>query len=428
MNLSLKLSEYSIKQYIDNLKKISLDDLHELKLYLDDLYYNTDESVFTDEKYDILKEFLIKINPDYIPPVGVKIRTHENRITLPYWLGSASKITPNEKNEFDRWVGKNPYKEVIVTEKLDGVSGMFIQKNGKQMLYTRGDGIIGANISYLIQYISIPNFSEDIAIRGELIMEKKTFESKYNKTYKHSRNMIAGLVGAKTIKEGLFDIKFIVYEIIGDCTMKCPLNQLKKMKSMGFTIAMYEKINIEGVIQLSELYKKFKINTNFEIDGIIVQSNVKYDRNITGNPSYLFAFKINDANSIVETNVLNIEWKVSKWGQIIPVAIINPINLPGVTISRVTLSNAGLMVEKKIGPGAIVNVTRSKEVIPFIVDVVKECEETALKFPDMAYIWDDNMVHLNIDLNDVSEEVVASMKIKMFASFFEKMNIKHVSQ
>ena len=442
--LSLKLSEYNEKKYKGYIDICNIQELHSLKLYLDDLYYNTDKSVFDDKRYDILKDVLIERDKNYIPPVGAKIRSHENRITLPYWLGSASKITINEEKEFDRWVEKNPCKSVIVTEKLDGVSGMFIQKDGKRKLYTRGDGQVGADISYLIQYISnIPHFDENIAIRGELIMEKKIFETKYrcdtgskssksnSRTYKHSRNMISGLVGAKTVRTGLNDIKFIVYEIIGDNTMPNPLDQLKKLQSLGFTTVMYketvmdEKFNIKI---LNNLHEKFKKNTIFEIDGIIVQSNVEYDRNITGNPSYLFAFKVNGPDGIIETTVLDIEWQVSKWGQIIPVAIIDPVDLPGVTISRVTLSNAGLMVEKHIGPGAVVNVTRSKEVIPFIVDVVIGCEDTELKFPKMDYCWDDNKVHLNVNWDNLSVDIMSIMRIKLFSSFFAKMDIKHVSE
>ena len=114
----------------------------------------------------------------------------------------------------------------IITEKLDGVSGMLMYKDGKYSLFTRGDGIVGADISYLIKHIpSIPKLKNNIVVRGELIMEKKVFESKYKqdtikkvakKTYKHSRNMIAGMVGSKTINEGVVDIKFVVYEIIGE--------------------------------------------------------------------------------------------------------------------------------------------------------------------------------------------------------------------
>jgi DNA ligase (NAD+) len=82
------------------------------------------------------------------------------------------------------------------------------------------------------------------------------------------------------------------------------------------------------------------------------------------------------------------------------------------------------MVEKGIGPGAIINVTRSKEVIPFIVGVSEPCDE--FKWPDVDYVWDENKVHLNVV--DASPEVIANMRIKFFAKFFAKMGIKHVSK
>ena len=435
-----KIIKYDEKKYEKYVKESKLQDLYSLKTYLDDIYYNTSENVSKDSRYDLLKKRIINIDPNYIHTVGATLREDSNRVNLPYWLGSASKITSEEENELDRWFGKNICKSFIITEKLDGVSGMFICKDGKTNLYTRGDGIIGADISYLIKYISnIPKVKENIAVRGELIIEKEIFNKKYKKSnrssgeglYKHSRNMIAGLIGSKIFKDGLIDIKFIVYEIIGNDLMMKPIKQLKKLKNLGFTTAMYEKNKLihsggQKSKNLLEAYNKFKENTKFEIDGIIVQSNTRYDRNIDGNPSYLFAFKTNSSEGIIETVVLDVEWSVSKWGQIIPVAIIDPVELPGVTISRVTLSNAGLMVEKMIGLGSIINVTRSNEVIPYIVNVVKKCEEKDLKFPNIKYIWDNNKVHLNVI--DPTSDVIDEMKIKLISSFFSKMSIKHVSE
>lgn len=439
MELSQKVLKYTEFEYKNYINTSNLQELHTLKLYLDDMYYNTSDHIIDDKRYDILKDTLTKRDPNYIPPVGCKIRENENRVTLPFWMGSVNKTTPEDENDLTRWVSNNPCKEVIITEKLDGVSGMFIQKNGTRKLYTRGDGVIGADISYLIQYISnIPQHTEDIALRGELIIEKKTFDSEYKydginrtkNTYKHSRNMVAGIIGAKTLRNGIKDIKFIVYEIVSDNTSESPLNQLDLLTELGYTTAIHKSIQTEklSIETLITLHKKFKKHTNFEIDGIIVQSNVKYDRNISGNPSYLFAFKMNGPENIVETTVLDIDWRVSKWGQIVPVAIIDPVDLPGVTISKVTLSNAGLMVEKRIGIGSVVNVTRSKDVIPFIVDVITECNEEDLNFPEMPYEWDDNKVHLNVIWDKIDDETADFIKIKMFSSFFDKMGIKHVSE
>lgn len=440
-----KISEYTTKQMKEYCTQEDMEDLHSLKIKLDDLYYNTDSPGISDSLYDVLKDWLMKNDPDWIPPVGAKIRDNDNRTTLPYWMGSADKITPDEEKELARWFEKNPCKNLFVSDKLDGVSGTFVHKDGKKKLYTRGDGVEGADISYLIQYIkTLPDIEDDIAVRGELIIKKSVFEKKYYYTgkkeeyhqkkmkgcgygrlYRNARNMVSGLVGAKTVRPGLVDVDFIAYEIVGHETMPKPSAQFEKLKKLGFTVAKHKKIKSTQLMESwVELHNQFKEESEYEIDGIIVQSNISYDRNPAGNPSYMFALKVNSEDSIYPTTVLDIDWSISSWGQIVPVAVIDPVELPGNTIERVTVSNAGLMVEKGIGPGAIINVTRSKEVIPFIVSVSEPCRE--FKWPDVDYVWDENKVHLNVV--DASPEVIANMRIKFFAKFFAKMGIKHVSK
>ena len=144
-NLS-KIQKYDTKTMKKYCQTTALNELHQLKLHLDDLYYNTDEPGLSDTLYDILKDKLMKRDPDYIPPVGAKIRSHENRVKIPFWMGSADKFTPDEQKDLDRWLAKNPCEHLFISEKLDGVSGTFIRKNGVNKLYTRGDGEIGADI------------------------------------------------------------------------------------------------------------------------------------------------------------------------------------------------------------------------------------------------------------------------------------------
>lgn len=439
MNNLDKIQKYTRKEMKKYCKSTELSDLHALKLYIDDLYYNTNSPGMSDDLYDILKDMLIKRDPDYVPPVGAKIRHHENRVKLPYWMGSATKITPGEQKELDRWLDKNPCDVLVISEKLDGVSGTFTQVNGKKKLFTRGDGEVGADISYLIQYINtIPDFKDDISVRGELIIRKDVFAKKYyydgktkkegkdsGKIYRNSRNMVAGIIGAKTIRAGLSDIEFVVYEIVGNYTMPKPSDQMKKLIKLGFTPAMYVEHKVPKLMcNWISIHNRFKEESVYELDGIVVQSDITYDRNPSGNPSYMFAFKVNSEDSIHKTTVIDIEWSVSSWGQIVPVAIIDPIELPGNTIRRVTVSNAGLMRAKGIGPGSIINVTRSKEVIPFIVGVTKRCNE--FKWPNMEFEWDENEVHLNVV--DASPAIIAKMRVKLFSKFFAKMGIKHVSK
>ena len=173
MEIANKIKSYDLKHMLKYCQEEELSKLHSLKLYLDDLYYNTSTNIISDALYDVLKRLLIKRDPEYVPPVGAKIRSNQNKAKLPFYMGSLDKITPDEQKELDRWLEKNKCVELLVSDKLDGVSGTFICKNGKNKLFTRGDGETGSDISYLIQYIdTIPSVINDIAVKGELIIKK----------------------------------------------------------------------------------------------------------------------------------------------------------------------------------------------------------------------------------------------------------------
>ena len=238
--------------------------------------------------------------------------------------------------------------------------------------------------------------------------------------------MVSGLIGGKTIRTGIQDIIFVVYEII-DNHMYKPSEQFKKLKQLGFTTAINSLTSDLSINNLSQLVPEFKQKSNYEIDGIIIQSNVSYDRNINGNPSYLFAFKVRDDDNIASTEVLDIEWSVSKHGTIVPVAITKPVTLSGATLSRFSCHNASNLINQNISKGAIVQVTRSKDVIPHILDTISFRHKPSL--PDeYNYFWDKNKVHIMVDLDNCDELTEKTMCVKMFASFFDKLNIKHVSE
>ena len=203
--ISIQISVYNDKDLIEYFNTENLEVLHKLKLYLDDLYYNTVfEPQLSDWQYDILKEILVKRDPSYIPPIGTKIRKNDNSVKLPYWLGSMNKLKPEDENEFSRWIEKYKSDSYIIEDKLDGISCLLVIINSKIKLYTRGDGVIGSDISYLAPYIqNIPKFSRDInlAIRGELIIKKITFENKYSDIFANPRNFVTGKIGSKTLKK-----------------------------------------------------------------------------------------------------------------------------------------------------------------------------------------------------------------------------------
>lgn len=418
----IKISKLPIDKFTSSLKKNKIEVLTSIKEYLDDKYYNTgDITEFTDEQYDILKDIIVKKDKNFKKCVGSKIREDNNRIKLPYWLGSLDKIKPEEENKLENWKKKFNNNSYIIEDKLDGVSCLYIYKDNKCNLYTRGDGSIGSDITHLLKYIkNIPDVKENIYIRGELIIKEKVFIEKYSDTIANPRNMISGLVNAKSFREGINDIDFIAYEIISEEYEQIePSLQLNKLKELGFNIVNNMIVNKDflNINNLSNILIECKEKSIYEIDGIIVQPNSKYIRNTIDNPKYAFAFKI---NIFSEAIVEGVEWNISKHKLLKPRVKIQEINLNGVNINYASGSNAKNIVDKCIGKGAVVKITRSGDVIPFIVSVIKPASKPDM--PNIPYKWNENKVDIIIedDENNISD-------IKQISSFFSNIGVKNIS-
>lgn len=435
-NIQAKISDEikKISKFSDDILEIyfmesDLEFLQKMKLYLDDIYYNTGKSSGLDDwQYDLLKEILEIRDPYYVPVVGAKIRQNENKIELPFWLGSMNKFKPEDESDLFRWIKKHTAEEYIIEDKLDGISCLLIVQDGKLKLYTRGDGIIGSDISYFAQYFkNIPNITKhikNISVRGELIMKESVFKEKYANEFANPRNFVSGRIGSKTVRDGLSDIEFIAYEIVDTGVLIKPEEQLLNLSNMGFKTVPYVIIPEITVENLVEIIYLRKTESEFEIDGIIVQKNTPYVRNIKGNPDYAFAFKVRMNSNLINAEVEEVLWNVSKWGLIKPRIRIKPIKLSGVTITYTSGFNAKYIEDNQIGPGTILKMTRSGDVIPFIVEVVKSTEA---QFPDdIPYIW--NETHVDIILERDDDKDTNEMCIKIVSSFFASLKIKHVSE
>jgi DNA ligase (NAD+) len=409
---------------LETLEKLSFEELLKLKEKYDDIYYNTGENGISDAKYDFIVELLQK-NPLFKPGIGAKLREGENRVELPFWLGSADKITPAEEKRLSSWITDNMAQSYVISEKLDGVSCLYINNGKKISLYTRGDGYIGADISYLTKFLKLPKQKTSIAIRGELIMKKQTFFDKYRektvngRQYKNPRNMVSGIIGGKTVREGLEDIDFVTYEIVSDYAEKIE-EQYNTLEKLGFQTAKHEVTNMLTMEMLEEKLLEYRQKSEYYLDGLVVHANTAYDRNTTGNPDYMFAFKMLLEEEVFETEVIDVEWNISKWGQLKPVVLVKPVEAGGVTISRATGHNAKYIVDSGLGKGSIVTVTRSKDVIPYIVDVIVKKEP---QLPKTPFTWDKNHVNI-VTMQDDDNKIC----VRLLSSMFAKLGIKHVSE
>ncbi len=235
-------------------------------------------------------------------------------------------------------------------------------------------------------------------------MKKKLFDKKFSKEYANPRNFVAGRIGGKKLREGIKDIDFVAYEIINKnpkYKTEIPSYQLTKLESLGFKIPKYEILNNIDFDLLREKLLEFKQQSEYEIDGLIVQPDNGYFRNISGNPQYAFAFKLNLDENIKETEVIEVDWNVSKHGVIKPRLKVKEVNLFGTKVNFVTAHNAKYISDNNIGPGTLIKITKSGETIPYIVEVVKSSSEPQM--PEIDYKWNETGVDIIVEGDDYSE-------------------------
>lgn len=443
-----------MEKHIDNIKKksyeyvntLSVKELEEIITYTAEKYYTFEEELISDAEYDMLIDFLKLKNPKskILKNIGSKNKKRKYQ-KLPYRLGSMDKIKPPSKKlktYMDDY--KHPF---YLSDKLDGISALLVYyKNNDIKLFTRGDATEGLNISNLIKYLSIPdielvkNFVKNVGIdkndklmafRGELIIKKKVFKNNWERTdpkdktkFRNARNAISGLIVSKIPNPKLAnDTNLVMYEIV-DPIVKIS-DQYKFMKKIGFKVVHHKIVRKTIDFEyLSEYFKKRRKESKYEIDGIIVNNNnvnQRDDLSAAGNPNYAFAFKdiLEDQKAVTE--VLSIDWKISKNGLIVPTLNLKPVKIGGVEVKRVTAHNAKFVVDNKLDKGAVIEIIRSGDVIPKIEKVIKKAKKVTM--PPGKYHWSETKVDLICDDCNLDE-----IKMKSIEFFFKSIKTKGLGQ
>jgi len=380
-------------------------------------YYN-DETFITDNEYDILKEYIEKKYPtnNAINQIGCQVPLGSRKVELPYFMGSMDKIKP-DTNALTNWVSKfkGPY---VLSCKLDGVSGLYTTEGKVPKLYTRGDGNVGQDISHIISYLNLPKI-KNIVIRGEFIISKDIFNLKYKTKFANPRNMVSGIINHKNIIPTILnDLRFVAYEVIKP--IKTPSEQLVFLSNIKVETVLYKFISTLSNDLLSQTLINCRKDYAYEIDGIIVANDAKYERK-DGNPEHAFAFKMVLSEQIAEAKVVDVIWTPSKDGYLKPRVQIEPINLGGVRIEYATGFNGAFIYDNKVGVGAIIELIRSGDVIPHIRKVTVNAEEP--KMPSVSYKWNDT--NIDIMLEDIESD--ETVKEKNITGFFRGIGVEGLS-
>lgn len=414
-----KYNSLELSKYREHISSVSTANLLKIKKNLDNRYYNTGQPVIEDLRYDILVDLLQERGEQL--KVGFKLREGDNKTSLPFYLGGMDKIKKGEDTKLRDWKSDNKTSEYIVSDKLNGVSCLVVYNNGDIKLYTRGDCTEGADISYLAPLVdTIPKNIDNLAVRGEFIIPI----SVYNKKHKDKKNCLStiiGLINSKTLKEGIKDLVFIAYEIVEESVGPTPRQNFDRLKSLGFSTARFEMFGDITSQNLADALERRKSDSLYEIDGLVVQGNTPYNRNnlaASGNPDYAFAFKM--LMEVAEVTVVDVEWNVSRHSTIKPRIRIKPVHLTGITIEYTSGFNAAYIRDNSINTGSRLLLTRSGDIIPYIVQVLSKSETP--KMPDCPYVW--NETGIDIIATDSDDNVT----IQKLVHFFSTMGIKHVNE
>ena len=317
---------------------------------------------------------------------------------------------------------------VIITSKYDGVSAL--KNELTQISHSRGDGIEGQNITeHLNTYSDSLKSSVEFYTIGELIIPRQVFEDNNfvrnnGEPYKNPRNMVAGLVNHDEVSPYWEFVDHVHYGVVDENMSK--LEQIKLIeKETGFLVP-YEMLPLSVITTefLDELY--YKWGEKYEIDGLVLDIDDKnlrkqLGRETNNNPSYAIAYKNPNWSEKSKTIITDIEWNISKQGYLKPVAILQPIEIEGVTISRVTLNNAKFVKDNNIGVGSETIIIRSGSVIPKVINIINPTGFEMPTLENCEIFWNENEVELCVANTD-------EQQIKKIISFFEILNTDNVSE
>lgn len=363
----------------------NLDKLKAKYLLAKNAYYNDDSSGMTDAEYDRLEDKIRALDPAWpeLSKTGVAVANKKTEVALREFMPSLSKAYPEA---IHKWVAKNPSKDYLVTDKLDGSALQVVYLKGKlHQVVTRGNGVMGGDITFLGKYLNLPQTikSKSLTIfRCEAVISKNRFAKHWANEFDNGRNMVNGLLNRKKPHPALSHVDIVVLGCYG-LSLRAGLNlaELEGLATVAQTGIVASQASANG---MADLLETRLAKSKYEMDGLVV---APYDftfayRN-ADKPKNVVAFKVNADADSVEAVVERIIWQVSGRGRIIPKIQIKPTTISGVTVTYCTAHNAVWMQDRKIGPGAVVKLVRSGGVIPKIVGVTKPSKR--LQLPDIGY-------------------------------------------
>ena len=405
-------------------------------------YYTLGKPTISDTTYDGLYDKLIKLEEE----TGVVLSNSPTQNVGNVTLSKLEKTTHeypmlslDKTKSIDTLNNFRKNKDTILMLKMDGLTIDLVYDEKGNLIEgsTRGDAFIGENITHTVKTFSnIPlkinnNFNKTIHIIGEAIIDYDTFDNinsklSDNDKYKNPRNLVSGTVrqlNSKVCKDR--NVKFVGY-IVEGLNIPSKLYQLKLIKELGFETVEYqiilsnnEKEYLESKI---DYLRELASNKKLPIDGMVLMyNNIKYGKslgNTAHHPLHSIAFKFE--NDVEFTKLINVEFNVSRTGRVNPIALFNPVELYGTTVTRATLNNLSILKSLQLGLGDEIGVTKANEIIPMITDNLTK--SNTLVIPEVCPVCGEPL----IIKNDTNSEFLycqnPNCKAKLVQSIFNYCN------
>jgi len=414
-------------------------------------YYAQDREIMSNYEYDKLYDELVELEKGTgvilsdSPTVKVGYEAVEELPKERHERPMLSLGKTKNRDELREWLQGNPG---ILSWKLDGLTIVLTYRDGKLVkAVTRGNGEIGevvTNNAHTFKNLPVSiSYQGELVLRGEAVISYSDFEEinanieDEAEKYKNPRNLCSGSVrqlnNEITAKRNVRFYAFSLVKADGVDFQNSVETQMLFLKEQGFEIVPYVKVTEDTILGALEDFEHQIENFDIPSDGLVLTyENIAYGQSLGRTakfPRHSIAFKW--ADELRETTLKEIEWSASRTGLINPVAIFEPVELEGTTVSRASVHNISIVRSLKLGIGDRIMVYKANMIIPQIAENLT-CSDD-LEIPTACPVCGQPTKIKQI--NEVQSlycinEDCAAKKIKSFTLFVSRdaMNIEGLSE
>jgi len=343
------------------------------------------------------------------------------------------------------WIGK---ENGLLSWKLDGLTIVLTYGSGKLVkAVTRGTGEVGEVITNNVKvFTNIPiniEYKGNLILRGEAIIRYSDFErinneiEDINAKYKNPRNLCSGSVRQLNNKvaadRNVFFFGFSLVKADNVDFKNSRLVQMNWLKSQGFDVVEFKEVNSLNIEESVSWFAQHIAENDFPSDGLVLTyDNISYGESLGSTakfPRDSIAFKWRD--EIKETKLLEVEWSASRTGLINPIAIFEPVELEGTTVSRASIHNISIMESLQLGIGDTIGVYKANMIIPQICENMTR--SGMVEIPEACHVCNGKAeLRQNNDVKYLfcSNPDCPAKQIKLFALFVSRdaLNIEGLSE